>query len=426
MLDLSLLWKAAWDVFPYFDRVRDWDETYRAFLPQVAAARPGRETWMLLAAFMARLEDGHTMFDFPASMREQAGALPFALRYMCEGYLLSACPKGWEAHLLAPVLSINGRPFSAWLEEVCRYAYHVDDYVPAWRLEKILPLLLPENNELETPAGRAQFSLKTGCRALIAAPCPSSSRAYRPVSDGKLEIRLYEGNLLYAALPDCQYPDAAVEIARAIGRTRPDGVVLDLRDNIGGMTRYGGQVAELFISGEFHGCRKRTRLSRGVDIASGSQFMRMTRDELACLDGAEAPQRCIDMLHGRSWEEYTDTYGAPGHIALYDGPCVLLASRRTVSAAEDTLAFFRSSHRAAVVGEPTCGTTGTPLLLRMPGGGSARVCAVGYRLLDGTAFIGRGIAPDILLPATREDLSRGEDAQLDRALTLLEGGTVTA
>ena len=62
----------------------------------------------------------------------------------------------------------------------------------------------------------------------------------------------------------------------------------------------------------------------------------------------------------------------------------------------------------------------------MPGGGSARVCAVGYRLLDGTAFIGRGIAPDILLPATREDLSRGEDAQLDRALTLLEGGTVTA
>jgi carboxyl-terminal processing protease len=220
--------------------------------------------------------------------------------------------------------------------------------------------------------------------------------------------------------------DAAVEIARAISRTRPDGVVLDLRDNIGGMTRYGGQVAELFISGEFHGCRKRTQLSRGIDIASGSQFMRMTRDELARLDGAEAPQRCIDMLHGRSWEEYMDTYGAPGHAALYDGPCVLLASRRTVSAAEDTLAFFRSNHRAAVVGEPTCGTTGTPLLLRMPGGGSARVCAVGYRLLDGTAFIGRGIAPDILLPATREDLSRGEDAQLDRALTLLEGGTVTA
>ena len=50
-------------------------------------------------------------------------------------------------------------------------------------------------------------------------------------------------------------------------------MVLDMRANIGGMTMYGGKVAELFIDGEFHGSQKRTRLTKGIDLASASQLV---------------------------------------------------------------------------------------------------------------------------------------------------------
>ena len=65
-------------------------------------------------------------------------------------------------------------------------------------------------------------------------------------------MRLYEGRILYIALPDLLYADAAREIAAALNRQKPAGVILDLRQNIGGMTAYGARIAELFIPGQFH------------------------------------------------------------------------------------------------------------------------------------------------------------------------------
>jgi len=41
------------------------------------------------------------------------------------------------------------------------------------------------------------------------------------------------------------------------------------------------------------------------------------------------------------------------------------------------------------------GSTGTPCTSSLRCGGRAQVVSVGYRLLDGTEFIGNGIMPDI-------------------------------
>ena len=88
-----------------------------------------------------------------------------------------------------------------------------------------------------------------------------------------------------------------------------------------------------------------------------------------------------------------------------------MTSRRTISAAEDIVAMFKSNDRAVLIGEPTCGTTGTPLLLRLSMGGMARICSVRYALLDGTEFIGRGIAPHVAVSAPYGP----HDAALDTA-----------
>ena len=67
----------------------------------------------------------------------------------------------------------------------------------------------------------------------------------------------------------------------------------------------------------------------------------------------------------------------------------------------------------------SCGTTGTPLLQRLRCGGSMRVCSVAYRLLDGTEFIGRGIAPDAECEISADDLRAGTDSVLREALRRL-------
>ncbi len=419
IMDLSLMWKTAWDVFPYFDRAADWNETYREFLPKVAAAKPGRETWLLYAEFMARLGDGHTSFGFPWAFRQEVGQLPFNLLYTQQGYLISACPAEWEKYLSAQILALNDRPFGEILRELFRYCYHVGDYIPPWQLRQMLTVLLPEHNVMETTVGKVEFFLHGDAGEKIYAPKPEATRKHQKIGTGKLEIRLYEGGILYVSMPDCQYPKAAEEIAQA-GRTHEvAGVILDLRENIGGMTKVGGEVAELFLSGEFSGCQKWTRRSKGIDIACGSQFAMMSPEELQSMSDAEATDRCIRAIRGMEYEHYTDQYGGNGHKAIFHQPCVVLTSRRTVSAAEDTVAFFKSNHRATVLGEGTSGTTGTPCIVPLSQG-SVRVCSVGYRLLDGTEFIGRGIQPDVEVITTVEDLRNGRDAQLDAALQMME------
>jgi C-terminal processing protease CtpA/Prc len=57
--------------------------------------------------------------------------------------------------------------------------------------------------------------------------------------------------------------------------------------------------------------------------------------------------------------------------------------------------MFKSAKRGVVMGEPTYGSTGTPCTIPLRCGGRAQVVSVGYRLMDGTEFIGKGIMPDI-------------------------------
>lgn len=53
---------------------------------------------------------------------------------------------------------------------------------------------------------------------------------------------------------------------------------------------------------------------------------------------------------------------------------IVLTSARTYSAAEDFVVAFDAMKRGTIVGEPTGGSTGQPLLFVLPGGGTGRVC----------------------------------------------------
>ena len=397
IMDLSTLWKQAAVVFPYFDQRKiDWDETYRNYLEKVMQTKTDREYYLLLAEFLNLLGDGHTDLIFPRTLLDEAGYVPFDLQYYGGQYYLDG----------VQVQAINDVSIGELVADASRYVYHVGDYVP--RLKQILPLLLNTKEiTVKTETGIASY----------------------PLLHQRQDIKRQEdavfaeyGGVLYVRLDDF-LRDRSQQIREKLMTCNPGAVILDIRENIGGMTKYGADIAALFISGPFQGCRKRTRVVRGNALGPASQIARMgevSRNRLIeqGFTTAEEIKESLKIHRNEFCEEYEDSWGKEGQEALFYGICILLTSRKTVSAAEDFAAFFRTNKRAVLIGAPTCGTTGTPLIQPLSAG-SARICTVGYKLLDGTEFIGIGIEPDIHIEPTSDDLRNGRDAVLECALEYL-------
>jgi C-terminal processing protease CtpA/Prc len=181
-------------------------------------------------------------------------------------------------------------------------------------------------------------------------------------------------------------------------------VRLDIRNNIGGNTYHAAKVAELFISGTFQSCHKWTQVRNAVDTAGASQLVRYSEERIQqyIRDGMFTEEAVADaksVMNRTKYETYTSSHGVENQCAIYEGPLQILISRNTMSAAEDFTAMFKGNKRGTLIGEPTYGSTGTPCMIALRCGGRAQVVSVGYRLLDGTEFIGKGIMPDIAMDA---------------------------
>lgn len=394
--DLSAIWRHAAFVFPHFHRCGvNWDETYRDFLPRVLQTKTDREHCLLMSEFVNLLGDGHTDVSFNREITDKIGYLPFALEYLDGAYYTDN----------RQVLGFDGRSMEEILQEAKRYVYHVGDFLP--RLRYILPMILGEGEHtLETLPGSQSFVMMKE----------------RPNIPRRQETEFTQyGDVLRITFDDF-LRDRSGEIREKLLDVSPRAVILDIRENIGGMTKFGADIAQLFLSGTFGGCKKWTRTMTGVGYASSLQVMNMTEEQLAALstgDAREEIEKSRKIAQLADFETYEDCWGKAETAAMFDGPVVLLTSRKTVSAAEDFAAFFRTNQRALIIGTPTCGTSGTPLLKGLFCG-TLRVCSVGYQLRDGTEFLGKGIRPDVLVEITIDDLQQGRDTVLEAALDCLK------
>jgi C-terminal processing protease CtpA/Prc len=104
----------------------------------------------------------------------------------------------------------------------------------------------------------------------------------------------------------------------------------------------------------------------------------------------------------------------------YRKPVLVLTSAATFSAAEDFAVAFDGMQRGTLVGEATGGSTGQPLFIKLPGGGSARICTKLDTYADGRPFVGVGVQPQHLVKPTVEGVRAGRDEVLEAALATLQ------
>lgn len=100
----------------------------------------------------------------------------------------------------------------------------------------------------------------------------------------------------------------------------------------------------------------------------------------------------------------------------FDGPLAVLTSPASASGAEIFAAAIQETGRGPVVGRTTAGAVVGSLTYDLPDGGKLSVGVVGYRTGAGNILEQVGVVPDIRVTASLADLRAGRDPALEAAV----------
>jgi C-terminal processing protease CtpA/Prc len=221
----------------------------------------------------------------------------------------------------------------------------------------------------------------------------SLSRTREQMSRPVLETRTLGDGIAYVALNSFGSDEVVTKLDSVFASIEhATALIIDLRENQGGNSSYGYEILGRLVSGPFTTTSWRSRRYIPTFRAWGLPPL---------------------------WFRPPVSSYQPGGDEPYTGPVVVLTGPQTASAAEDFCVVLGDLDRGTIVGEPTYGSTGQPLIFRLPGGGSARVCTKHDTYPDGREYVGAGILPDIVVSPNVEDIRSGRDPVLDRAIAYL-------
>ncbi len=394
---LSKIWSEAKYNFANFDLVPDVDidALFLEYLPRVRSSVDTADYYLVLMEFIALLRDGHTNVHPPREVVDQIFARPAMKTRLIEGTVVVINvddPSLQEAGIIRgmEVVSVNGIPAIHYGDTKIRpwqaASTPHDSDVRTFEYNFLAGVAGTDVTlELATPEGnRSTHRIKRRSRREL-----RELRQSRP----PFAMRELRGNVLHIELNTFNEPTAYEEfLARFDEISKGDALILDIRNNGGGNSTWGWNILSMLTEEPFAVAGWSTRLYRPVHRAWGRG------------EATFRPSPASRNAHG---------------VNRYEGPVLVLTSPRTYSAAEDFAVAFDMMNRGEIVGQPTGGSTGQPLGIRLPGGGSARICAKRDRYPDGTEFIGIGVQPDVESAPTVADLRSGQDTVLERALEIL-------
>lgn len=167
-----------------------------------------------------------------------------------------------------------------------------------------------------------------------------------------------------------------------LSKTR--GLILDVRNNIGGMDRVAKLVADRFAD--------RRRLFMSTQRRSGSAY-----------DAYTAPERWfVEPVPER-----------------YSKPVVVLTNSNTISAGETLVMAMRTIPGVTVVGDRTAGALSDAEDGRLPIGWHFTYSVGVWRDYTGRCWEGIGIPPDIQIRNEAQDIKQGTDRALEVAIDVL-------
>lgn len=160
----------------------------------------------------------------------------------------------------------------------------------------------------------------------------------------------------------------------------PKGIIVDLRDNRGGLISAVGRTLSPFFT---------------------------ERQPYAYIEYGYLPRF---PERTRRWEN------------TYDGPVAVVVHEPSASGAEVFAATMQETGRGVVVGEKTRGSVIASRQIDLPDGGELSIGIRGFRSGQGRVLEGSGVTPDIPVTVTAAALRTGRDPMIDAAAARLLSG----
>jgi len=104
----------------------------------------------------------------------------------------------------------------------------------------------------------------------------------------------------------------------------------------------------------------------------------------------------------------------------YKNPVAILINGASVSAAELFPSLMKNISTVTTVGDTTAGGGGSANTFTLPSNKRIQLATMYFKRFDGVLIEWNGVAPDILVPQTEEDINQGRDKQLERAIQLFQ------
>jgi len=170
----------------------------------------------------------------------------------------------------------------------------------------------------------------------------------------------------------------ANEAAATFASKHVKGIVLDLRDNPGGLVDAAVDVSSLWLP-------------------QGKTIMQEKRGN-----------------------QVVQTYSATGSDTLHGIPTVVLVNDGSASASEITSGALHDNGAARIIGIKTYGKGVVQELDNLPGGAELKVTVASWYRPDGQNINHKGITPDQIVKLSDQDAKAGNDTQLKAAEAYLE------
>ena len=217
------------------------------------------------------------------------------------------------------------------------------------------------------------------------------------------------GGILYVRISQFMQ-NTAVEFGQVIvdhDLKQIKGIVLDLRRNRGGIPSEYMEILTLFVKKPITLYQTSPRVNevtigyrpslKGLPLIEGTEF------------AAWRPQRTDEDVDGR----------------LSDIPLITLTSPYCFSACDTMVSAMKHNGIGKILGEPTAGGTGQPIVFDLPGSEHMfRYSVVRGKTILNDWLEGVGTQPDVYIPQTAKDIIDGKDYQLEQALEHFPAGLI--
>ena len=409
---LSAIWMEVRRNFPFRERLKNLDADYLHAIDAVSTAPDLKSYYRELQIFLARLQDGHTFIQLPKGMymtksRPSMGVTRIgrdAVVTWVRSDLATTIPLG------SLVQKVGDEPYQvaasrAGATVVASSAHVREDkqYFLAMEGERgsvvTLEIVTPQSETRTVSLVRGE-KWPDGATALTLAHEAEGA-------EGAVSFKWLEGKrVAYIAITSFAN-NAIYEKFRShlTALKSAKTVIVDLRGNSGGDDAVGYKILSHFLqrSGKGNAAHKFAYDPERAAAENHSDGAFLTAGVNRGMKQVTMPP---DMIK-------------PAPVGLrIKGKLIILTDHETVSAAEDFL-VAASTIKHTRIGGRTAGSTGQAVVVRLPGGGAARILTKRDTFPTGREFVGVGIPADIEIEPTVEDVRGGRDVVIERTLEMI-------